>query len=195
MPTTTTSTISPIYYITPSVTTTGNIIYDSYLSDTTACTTSTVIDPYSTTSATTGWTHWGTLSGSSNIITPPTINVITPEENARLELLEQRRAADKIIRDNAISKANKLLVDNLTDTQKLDYDKFGYFFVESLSGQKYRIRKGRQINIDVMSQDKISRRICAHPIVSCPDEDTMLVQKIMLETSESAFLNIAKEYH
>lgn len=38
---------------------------------------------------------------------------------------------------------------------------------------------------------KVQKTYCAHPNDQCPDADTMLAQKLMLENDETSFLRIA----
>lgn len=68
----------------------------------------------------------------------------------------------------------------------------GYFVVRGRSGCRYRIRRGRAGNIDVVDKEGfITARLCAHPVLCVPDSDTMLAQKLMLEHDEAAFLKVA----
>jgi hypothetical protein len=154
-----------------------------------------------TSGVTSGWTITNNqiiIPDNQRIIETPYINIKSPAEQAEIEFNRLHRKALRRaryrVRQDAISKADELLVSNLNKVQRIQYEKFGWFFVESESGKKYRIRKGRQINIDVFENDKIVKRICAHPQVDCPDQDTMLIQKIMLEHQEKEFLNIAHDW-
>jgi hypothetical protein len=94
-------------------------------------------------------------------------------------------------------KAKILLLENLDTEQFKDFQKEGFFFVKSPSGRLYRIREGRSINIDLMkdnSRSEVEKRLCGHPLIMCPNEDTMLAQKIYLEKLENDFLGIARSY-
>lgn len=93
----------------------------------------------------------------------------------------------------ATERANELLHAHLTDAQRSDLARDGFFFVDSLRGNKYRIRRGRVGNVDAMHQcgEKVSHRLCAHPQLYVPDGDTMLAQKLMLEHNEDEFLRLA----
>lgn len=139
---------------------------------------------------------------TAQYINEPTFFNETPEEIARqvrIELQEQeqereRRKIKKALRLTAEQKANQLLIENLNEAQRLQYERFGYFFVTGQSGKRYRIKKGRNINIDILENRKVVKRLCAHPEIDCPNEDTMLIQKIMLEHNEQHFLNVANEW-
>jgi hypothetical protein len=122
---------------------------------------------------------------------------------ARLLLMvvrqEQQRQyqQQKKERIEALNKSTLILTETLNQHQRQDFEKHGYFFVQSPSGRLYRIREGRAINIDLMKgQSKIvvEKRLCAHPAINCPNRDTMLIQKVMLEHQEAEFLRIANEY-
>lgn len=89
----------------------------------------------------------------------------------------------------------QLLKDNLTPEQRDSYEKNKYFDVKGgESGTTYRIRHGRQMNIDVL--DKKGRRkrgICFLPIGSLVAGDCMLAQKTALELYESEALKVANK--
>lgn len=113
-------------------------------------------------------------------------------ERANLEYVERQKKQLQAKR-----KAKMLLLENLDMEQFKDFHKEGHFFVKSPSGRLYRIREGRSINIDLMkgnSRIEVEKRLCAHPDVICPNEDTMLAQKIYLEHMEQQFLQIANQY-
>lgn len=92
-------------------------------------------------------------------------------------------------------KAITLLREALDPKQRADFDKHGYFYVQSPSGNLYRIHEGRAGNIEQLaSKTSRNRRIatlCAHSREWIPDPDTMLTQKIMLEHREKEFRQIA----
>lgn len=133
------------------------------------------------------------------IVYPPYINRISSNESNRIE--QERLASERFNREvlqtnklNAQEKAKQLLIENLNNSQRLQYTKFGYFYVTGQSGKRYQITKGKNINIYVLENKRIVTRLCAHPRIDCPIEDTMLIQKIMLESNEKHFLSIAKEW-
>ena len=104
--------------------------------------------------------------------------------------MAERSAADK--------RAEKLLQETLSLAQREELALNGFFTLTTIakSGEEriYRIRRGRSRNVEQV--DATGRRIktlCAHPIAAVPDADTMLAQKLMLETPEmqEEFLRIA----
>lgn len=105
----------------------------------------------------------------------------------------QRQAAERLaIQQAAYDKAELLLIESLTPIQRLQLKRYGYFFVQgNKTGDRYRIRKGRAMNIDVMDGKRVKYRLCAHPAAHVPDFDTMLTQKVWLEHSEHEFLQKA----
>ena len=116
------------------------------------------------------------------------------EQNLRL----QKEFAEKKKKElEARRKAKILLLENLDMEQFKDFQKEGFFFVKSPTGRLYRIREGRSINIDLMkgnSRSDVEKRLCGHPEIFCPNEDTMLAQKIYLEHMEQEFLCLANQY-
>jgi hypothetical protein len=90
----------------------------------------------------------------------------------------------------------QLLKDNLAPAQRQQYDKQGYFdVVGGSTGKRYRIRHGRQMNIEQL--DKNGRRVCGwcfFPQGSLVAGDVMLAQKMALELFEIEALRIANRY-
>ncbi len=90
----------------------------------------------------------------------------------------------------------RLLKENLSPTQRTQYEKFGYFDVTGgKSGKRYRIRHGRQMNIEQL--DRNGRRVCGwcfFPQGSLVAGDIMLAQKAALELFESDALRIANRF-
>jgi len=91
-------------------------------------------------------------------------------------------------------KAEQLLLRHLTSDQKQDLRKYGYFKVY-VAEKVYRIRRGRAQNVDLVREEagvlKPIETLCLHPDELVPDADTMLIQKLLLETDERQFLSIA----
>jgi hypothetical protein len=87
----------------------------------------------------------------------------------------------------------KLLVTFLEDDQRASFEKEKYFIIHSRDGQRrYKVSHGRSGNVKLIDpKGKELASFCIHPGIACPDEDTMLAQKLMLETDEKAFLRIA----
>jgi roadblock/LC7 domain-containing protein len=89
-------------------------------------------------------------------------------------------------------KAKRLLYSMLTDYQKRMYRKHKYFHVVSETGKKYRLKHGDTMNVYLIEDGKPVKKYCIHP-TNVPVEDTLLAQKLMLETDEKAFLKIANK--
>lgn len=93
--------------------------------------------------------------------------------------------------EEACARAEILLKSCLTPQQQEELEKRNYFHIE-VQGKRYRIRRGRSRNVhEVNAQDQVIKTLCAHPYERVPDADTMLVQKLMLESAEADFLRIA----
>jgi hypothetical protein len=90
----------------------------------------------------------------------------------------------------------QLLKENLTVTQRRQYEKHGYFDVTGgKTGKRYRIRHGRQMNIEQL--DRNGRRVCGwcfFPQGSLVSGDVMLAQKAALELFEADALRIANRF-
>ena len=106
---------------------------------------------------------------------------------AKLRLKEQARVRKR---------AAALLDEHLTSSQRLELQTRGYFTVHTFDTfgvvKTYRIRRGRHKNVDrVDAAGHVLETYCIHPRISCPEEDTMLAQKLMLECQEETFLDVA----
>jgi hypothetical protein len=90
----------------------------------------------------------------------------------------------------------QLLKDSLAPAQRQQYDKHAFFdVVGGSTGKRYRIRHGRQMNIEQL--DKNGRRVCGwcfFPQGSLVAGDVMLAQKTALELYETDALRIANRY-
>lgn len=93
----------------------------------------------------------------------------------------------------AEEKAKQTLLDTLTDEQLEVFERIEAVPVTAFkSGNKYLIKKGRAGNIEVLDKNGgVKHRLCFHPQICCPDYDTMLAQKLMLEMAEKEVLQIA----
>lgn len=150
------------------------------------------------TSATWVWETSGT-AGTINTNGPILTYVYEPTEQERLNLQGQLHqaqiAAEQAMeeRKEADARAEQLLLDSLNPAQRVMYEQAKKFIVEGgETGTKYEIRHGRSVNIHRLDDSgKTVDRLCAHPVLDVPDGDTMLAQKLMLETCERDFLRIA----
>ena len=90
----------------------------------------------------------------------------------------------------------QLLKENLAPPQLRQYERHGYFdVVGGRTGKRYRIRHGRQMNIEQL--DRNGRRVCGwcfYPHGSLVAGDVMLAQKIALELFEVDALRIANRF-
>lgn len=96
----------------------------------------------------------------------------------------------------AQAKGLDLLKSWLTPDQKASYEKHKHFEVKgSDTGKRYRIRHGRQMNIDELDSD--GKKVCAYcflPEGNLVAGDVMLGQKIALETFEKEALKKANKF-
>lgn len=96
----------------------------------------------------------------------------------------------------AQKRAEKLLLEWLSPPQRHQYLKEKSFDVcGGESGKTYRIRHGRQMNIDEL--DKAGKKVCTWcflPEGQCPAGDVMLAQKIAIENFENKALATANRF-
>ncbi len=89
----------------------------------------------------------------------------------------------------------RLLMENLTDEQRRQYETHAYFeVVGGKTGRRYRIRHGRSMNIDQL--DKNGRRVCGwcfFPRGNLVAGDVMLAQKLALELFEADAMKTANK--
>lgn len=165
-----------------------------------AGTTSSMISTTSSTISTSTWTTWCSNSTQTTSVAQSFMSQVTPPPLTEEELqVRARQRAEQSIRQAeesakrmvAEKRAEELLLENLSLRQRNEYLKDQYFVVHGLK-HRYRVRKGRTGNIDVVAKDgKVLHRLCAHPGDSVPDCDTMLAQKLSLEVAEDDFLLMA----
>lgn len=153
----------------------------------------------SITTSDTVWTDWNTTAGRVTyqpyVYTAPKL---TPEqieaqraERERIQA-EWRAAEEKRVAEEAEARrrARIILEENLTPEQHAQFKDNGWFEVVTPRGT-YRIRNGRSGNVDRYVDGGLKDRFCTHPTEMVPNEDNMLIQKLLLETDEEAFLRIA----
>ena len=90
-------------------------------------------------------------------------------------------------------KAEDLLKSWLSESQLARYKKKGWFEVfGNVTGQRYRIHKGSISNVELIdAAGEKAGRICVVPRGLETSGDTMLAQKVALETDELAALRVA----
>jgi hypothetical protein len=113
---------------------------------------------------------------------------LTPEERqAKIEAQEEKTRQKSL----ANARAEALLRSVLTAKQLRELDSRGHFHVK-VGDRRFRITRGRSHNVkEVDKQSRVLRTFCAHPIERVPDADTMLAQKLVLETRPDDFFGLA----
>lgn len=124
----------------------------------------------------------------------------------RLAAVEADRVADPLgLRrsqpereyDRAKGKALAILCEHLTREQIEGLLYRNWFEVVGSEGGRYQIDYGHAINVrGLNAQGEVMRTYCAHPqdAAEIPDCDSMLVQKLMLESDESGFKRVANAH-
>lgn len=193
--------------------TTNNIIWTAWNATyaiTSATTTANTIITADTGTSANGviWTIWNQAytTTATNVISihqgaiPQRTPEQVQEDLRRNEQYRQQQVVAEAERAKARERAAKLLHEGLTPKQREEFAQKGHFTLETIAptGERrvYRISKGRSHNIArVDDNGKVLKTLCAHPIEAVPDEDTMLAQKLWLETREEEFLRIANHSH
>ena len=133
------------------------------------------------------------------------------QEQVQQAFLEMARPYDRhdgqwyfggaeITRDFGSKEANErglaLLKQNLTATQLAQYEKNQYFeVIGGQTGTRYRIRHGRQMNIEELdATGKRVRGLCFLPRGNLVAGDCLLAQKNALELCESEALRVANPF-
>ena len=111
----------------------------------------------------------------------------------RAELRSRRRDCIAIPLSKPEHRAEALLNEWLCPEQRATLERHGYFEVRgSHTGKRYRIRRGRNMNIDEVSKEgDLGPVWCFGPVGHLPLGDVMLAQKLALETDEQATLAVA----
>jgi hypothetical protein len=186
----------PFASSTPTITSTASTTWNTWVGNTIHTTTSTT--------ATRIWTTWSTAATHHDTIVmhhparPPVR--LTPEQTreraAAIERLRaeqaQRAAVERQVAQEANARAELLLVGMLTAEQRETYSQARFIIVIGRSGRRYRVRRGRVGNIDVIGPNgHIESRLCAHPGIWTPDPDVMLAQLLHLQHDDDAFCRTA----
>lgn len=145
----------------------------------------------------TAWVQWsrGTTVQLSNAATHAATaeqRAAQDAEIARWQARERERLAQRDIEvareDGANRRAMELLCSCLNDEQKRTLLADRYFLVRAPSGRLYRIDQGTHGNVKVVDPrtKRVLESLCIQPS-GVPVGDSMLVQKLMIETAEDAF--------
>jgi hypothetical protein len=115
------------------------------------------------------------------------------QEREREELARQARIERERQEKNDLisAKARELLRDVLTEGQNKELDEKGHFDIVTVSGNRYRIKKGHSYNVEKLdAAGKFVEKLCFAP----PEVhmyDSMVTQKLMLECDEEGARRIA----
>jgi hypothetical protein len=143
-----------------------------------------------TASTTEVWQHWIDYTGASGPLVQSGhhLRQPTPEE---LEQRQREAEERRIATEEARAKARQILLDNLTETQRREFDTDGHFHVETRDGQRrYRLSPG-SLPLRVHGEDGRRWSYCIHPRESYPADDVALALKLLLEANEDEFLETA----
>ena len=121
------------------------------------------------------------------IVQQPTREQIAARQEANRRYEQQAKEARRA-REKAEKRAEQMLLTLLSEQQRRDLKRHNHFFVTGRVN-RYRVRRGRYGNVDVIGPDgRATRSLCAHIPEECPDSDNMAAQKLMLECDDAAFV-------
>lgn len=177
--------------------------------DTTATTTTAVTEYYdiyktwiddTSTATTSGWYQlvpWNTwVNKHQNIITKgKTLEKQRRRIAAQQEEIRRANEERKLKELEAEKVAEELLLANLTEEQKEEYQRLKQFHVISAEGKRFRIdAKRRQHNVFELNEQGIEVvEHCIYARNGVPLSDNALAQKLLLETDEAEFRKIANQ--
>ncbi len=156
------------------------------------------------TTADLSWNVWTTIIPATPI-TPsqngtyqyPVIEETDEQKaKARQQAAEYRERETQRVREQEQVKirATELLRDHLTRHQKRQLDQNGHFTVLGSEGRRYRIERNTHGNVYCLRRKgnrwEPTENLCIQP-GGVPAEDSHLAQKLMIETDEKAFRQIA----
>jgi len=89
--------------------------------------------------------------------------------------------------------ASRLLLSNLSPTQRAQFSRYGNFEVIGCdTGTRYRIREGYFLNIERLDKDgRRTQLLCFGPRGTLPMGDVLLAQKLALELFEADAVGVA----
>lgn len=162
------------------------------------------------------WVTWQTV-GTANILpsgfapaAPAAPVQLTPEQRAeqhRRQLVARNRSRAHVLRRKlAARKAEQLLLEHLSASQREEWQTDRAFTVLTADGKRaYRIAYGLAGNVRLVKADEpplsrrgnplpVGARFCMHvyhPDGQVPNEDNVLAQKLLIESNEAHFLELA----
>jgi len=123
------------------------------------------------------------------------IEMAVSDRLRREEVQRQRQTERALVGDlraKAQLRAEDLLLSCLTEEQRKMLKESGKFRLVGSNGSIYEIKRGRQHNIFKLdAQGNRVEELCVHPGPHMPNADTMLLQKVSLETDEAEMRQIA----
>ena len=158
---------------------TGDIVWNGWANSTTSASTST-------------WDAWTSSTATATSTGLTATWSAWSDQPAR----SFRAARPRVDQVQAKQRADKLLVEHLTEEQEQSLAAHGYFDVDTIvKGEKKRFRIHNnmyQHNVFEIDQDgRKLRELCAHTSHACPQSDHALAQKLMLEHNPTEFFRVA----
>ncbi len=136
-------------------------------------------------------TYYAAMLERAELQPPP-----RPNEQLLAQAAETMHEQRRLVQE-ARTRAHELLLEHLTPAQRKTFVENKWFMVEGDSKTRYRIKDTGSIvaNIDVLNATgAVTHRLCGHARHGIPHSDQLLVQKVMIECDEAAFLRIANRH-
>jgi hypothetical protein len=112
-----------------------------------------------------------------------------------VSVARRSRISSDVGRREARQRAIQLLVENLSPSQREQYENHGHFdVIGGQTGKRYRIWHGSQMNVELLdSKGRCLCKLCFMPRGCLGVGDVMLAQKIALELFESEVTKVASK--
>jgi hypothetical protein len=118
-----------------------------------------------------------------------------PDSPAQRQAQEEGLRAAREESEQARLQARRLLAACLSRDQRRELHAAGAFHVVGSEGRRYLIHRGQVRNVlELDDKGRPRARWCGHPdprVEPTPDEDAMLAQKLLIETDEARFRDVA----
>ncbi len=102
--------------------------------------------------------------------------------------------ASQVRHREGLERAKRLLIANLDEEQRQEFEARQQFFVRAMDGRLYRVNTQDHANIDLIEEGRPTVNFCIVSSEYVPIYDQMLAQKLMLETDIGKLTEIANQY-
>lgn len=138
------------------------------------------------------WLKWVEARASDGTVVPLTVPRDVAENAAELT-----RRADAVLTERQAVAATKARAEaaldaQLTEDQRAQLRRDGFFVVRGSAGGEYRLRQGEYGRCKRVDGGRTVEHLCVHPVDGdYPDADALLAVKLLLEADEQRLRTIA----